>query len=182
MHKNAKIFIGLIGIFIFVTLAQAYTITEGFEGKTFPPAGWDTMNFNADTRWIRKCPVAGGAYADSSCAFIKNPNSGLPNNNNWLITPNIGTIVAGDSVIFWLKQYYTTRDDSIFVKICTTATHRDTTKYLPVGLAIVNTTNWERKAFPLGTYAVTQDILPFVQYLALTQLVQIQCYKRYCRK
>ncbi len=159
MHKNTKIFIGLIGIFIFVALTQAALITEGFEGTTFPPTGWDTLNYNTSTLWNRRAPI-GGAHGGSYSAWLREPTSG--SNNNWLITPNIGTISTGDSVIFWLRQYNTAQDDTCYIRVCTTATRRDTTTYRALAVAAVSKLSWQRKAFSLSAYVGHTAYIAFV--------------------
>ena len=162
MSKYIKVVLLVLSTVLASNLfAQSILINESFDNLPFPPSNWDTMNFNTNTPWIRRAPI-GGAHTGSYTAFIRNPSTGAPNNNNWLILPNYGTILTGDSLIFWFKQYYNTVPDTFLIKICTTANRRDTTKYLTIAHAvIINEKVWERRAYSLNAYAGHSGYLAF---------------------
>ncbi len=108
------------------------TLSESFEGVTFPPAGWTKIQVAAGaTGWERQvagttpvpgfnggsiiCPVGGG----TAVAFCNYLTGGSSSNDEWLITPQITNVQPGDSLTFWLRKFgnYV---DHIDVKISTT--------------------------------------------------------------
>ena len=69
-------------------------VTEGFEGSTFPPAGWTIRNLNADFTWIRVTP----GHNSNFSAAIDNYNNDGSGRIDELRTPRI-TFTPADSVV-----------------------------------------------------------------------------------
>ena len=69
-------------------------VTEGFEGSTFPPAGWTIRNPNGDFTWIRVTP----GHNSNFSAAIDNYNNDGQGRIDELRTPRI-TFTPADSVV-----------------------------------------------------------------------------------
>jgi len=80
-----------------------YLLNEGFEGTTFPPAGWtlgpDTDGYN----WERWTGGPSGAMA-GSMSYDGNTDEAL-SPNNWLITPSINLGAVGSSTKTLMFDY-----------------------------------------------------------------------------
>lgn len=86
---------------------------ESFEDATFPPAGWTKLSPDGGTGWTRitagTTPLPGwnggtvstppgGGTATAFCTW----NTGGPvANDQYLVTPQIPNVQAGDSLVFW---------------------------------------------------------------------------------
>ena len=85
-------------------------LNEGFEGATFPPNGWTTINNDGGTKeWVRSTsgPHTGNAHASVS---YERPN------NDWLITPRL-TVATGDHFSFYAKSSDSNYPEDFNVKI-----------------------------------------------------------------
>lgn len=134
-------------------------LTEGFEGTTFPPAGWDTMNARGVKRWTR---APGLYHTGTACA--KSPNEASGGNKDWLFTPRIGPIATGDSLTFWVMQRVNIVYESLYIRVSTNATQRDTSQYTSrLALVIINSAanTWTRRAYILNAYVGQQIYIAF---------------------
>lgn len=148
------------------TPIDASALSESFEGVTFPPAGWTRIKFSAsDPGWIRMTvgttplpgwnggvitvPPGGG----TACAFVTY-NLGAPSNREWLITPQLTNMQAGDSLIFWKRFWPNTYADTLSILISTTTPTPAAFTILvdripfPTGSA---DTNWTRRGYNIGS-------------------------------
>ena len=83
-----KIFSYLVAA-LFCTSLSAQTLNEGFEGETFPPEGWTTIDGYAGYGWKK------GAKFQQTCAKIQE----VAGTESWLITPQLKP-AAGESLTF----------------------------------------------------------------------------------
>jgi len=106
-------------------------LNESFENTGFPPSGWIKITPTGGTGWSRQiagtipvpgfnggiiiAPPGGG----NGVAFCNYQTGGLNSNNQWLITPKLANIQAGDSLTFWLRKFGE-YNDNFQVKISTT--------------------------------------------------------------
>ena len=74
---------------LFCTTISAQTLDEGFEGETFPPEGWTTIDGYAGYGWKP------GAKFQQACAKIQE----VSGTESWLITPQLKP-AAGESLSF----------------------------------------------------------------------------------
>jgi hypothetical protein len=112
------------------------TLSESFEGTTFPPAGWIQINpISGTTGWYRildgTTPVPGfnggyisvppgGGTAVAFGNYLTGNNGGSSGPcEQWLITPPITGVNPNDSLTFWLRKFGN-YIDNFYVKISTT--------------------------------------------------------------
>jgi Secretion system C-terminal sorting domain/Cleaved Adhesin Domain len=111
--------------------------SESFEDPTFPPAGWSKLDPDGGTGWERDTvgltPLpgwnggvitapAGGGNAVAFCTYT---TGGAAANDQWLVTPQITGVQAGDILDFWtqLPGYTNAYADSLDILISTTGTN-----------------------------------------------------------
>jgi hypothetical protein len=113
------------------------TLSESFEGTTFPPAGWIKINpISGTTGWERlldgttpvpgfnggyiSVPPGGGTAVAFGNYITGNGNGGASGPcEQWLITPQITGVNPNDSLTFWLRKFGN-YIDNFYVKISTT--------------------------------------------------------------
>ncbi len=113
-------------------IESSNSITENFEGVTFPPAGWAKLTPDGGTGWERgvvgTTPIPGWTggtvinppgFTGSGNAFFSYQLGGTASNDSWLIAPQLLNVQAGDSLKFWLRKFGA-YIDKLEVKISTT--------------------------------------------------------------
>jgi hypothetical protein len=124
---------------------------EGFEGSTFPPNGWQRINVSGNVQWIIGYFAHTGAQA-AVCAW---QTAGI--GEDWLITPR-WNILAGDSLAFWLRPFYTGfQPDSLAVRVSTTDSNMSsfTTRilYIAEGNGYPSSAVYQRYSVSLNQFA-----------------------------
>ncbi len=155
--------------------AQVTKLFESFE-TSVPPVGWRSINVatNGTVIWNRvTAPLIASfgtlpAKHGSAVAFI---NYEAPAGEDWLVSPRINGIVAGDSVVFWLVKQFSDGPypyDSLLVRVSTTdSLQASFTQYvgkvcvhcIPVGAPEII---WRRYSFPLTAWAGQDIFLSFI--------------------
>jgi len=152
---------------------------ESFEGSEFPPSGWSKITNNGGAGWQRitvgsavpgfqatptpvvdGAPGGGGAVAMASWLTGDADsllNTGQPT-DQWLITPQIQNVQAGDSLKFYLK-YFSNFGDNLDVWFSTAVdtiafTTADTTDTLVTTLVFTGTSSndWTKYCFGLTDF------------------------------
>lgn len=144
--------------------------SESFEDVTFPPAGWVKASPDGGTGWNRQvagttpipgwnggtvtAPPGGG----NAVAFCTWNTGGASANDQWLITPQITDIQAGDSISFWmlLPGYANAYAENVDILISTTGTATTdftTTVELLTFPANHTDTVWTRYSYALTDFA-----------------------------
>ena len=138
-------------------LSSTVVFQEGFNGATFPPAGWTSINRDGsvapDTSWYQSVttpgPYEGAAFAADIFASANNFYI-----DDYLITPNTGASVpAGtkDTLTFWLVARLSTSGnfpDSLDIRVSTTG--KDTSNFTTrLAYVLAPKTVWTRFAFIL---------------------------------
>jgi|APTNR8051073442_1049403.scaffolds.fasta_scaffold05021_2 hypothetical protein len=113
-------------------IESSNSITEGFEGLTFPPAGWAKLTPDGGTGWDRLAigttPLPGWTGgtninrpggSGTGTAFFTYTLGGATANDSWLIAPQLLNVQNGDSVKFWMRKFGSYLD-KLEVKISTT--------------------------------------------------------------
>ncbi len=91
-------------------------LSEGFEGSTFPPDGWTTINNDGGSKeWGRS---TNDHHTGSACAAVSYETP----NDDWLITPRL-TVSSGDSFSFWAKSRSSSYLEDFNVKVSKTGTN-----------------------------------------------------------
>ena len=140
-------------------------LNESFEGSTFPPSGWTTIDQDGDGEDWFMYDYAGTAQSGTNSAASASWTSaaGALTPNNFLITPAI-TPVAGES----LRYYVAPQDpdyagEKYFVKISTTGTSAsDFTTVLFSETLTTADADWKMQVFSLDAYAGQQIYIAFV--------------------
>jgi photosystem II stability/assembly factor-like uncharacterized protein len=142
------------------------TLSESFEGVTFPPAGWIKLNPDGGTGWNRQTagtsPIpgwTGGTITTppgggNAVAFCTWTTGGTVANDQWLVTPQLTNIQSGDSLKFWLRYWPSSFRDSIEVRISTTTptVAAFTTLVFRKNFAVNSPdTNWAQYKFDIGS-------------------------------
>jgi len=108
------------------------TLNESFEDATFPPTGWSRLSPDGGTGWERDTvgttpfpgwqggtiisPPDGG----DAVAYATWITGGQTSNDQWLVTPQITNVQAGDELSFWMWFPFSNYVDSVDVLISTT--------------------------------------------------------------
>ena len=146
-------------------IESSNSITENFEGTTFPPAGWAKLTPDGGTGWERgvvgTTPIPGWnggtiinppGFTGSGNAFFSYQLGGATANDSWLIAPQLLNVQAGDSLKFWLRKFGT-YIDKLEVKISTTT--NTSTASFTVTVANINFTaadsGWVSYAYNIGS-------------------------------
>jgi hypothetical protein len=146
-------------------------INESFEGATFPPAGWIKLNPDGGPGWNRQLsgttPIpgwnggritvpSGGGNAVAFCTWT---TGGSTSNDQWLVTPQITNIGAGDSLKFWLRYWPNSYADTLEVRISTTTPTVGNFNVLVATLgfpaAATTDTNWNQYRYRLASFVPT---------------------------
>ena len=135
----------LFVLFLFFTFGIQINaqFTEGFEGPTFPPAGWTVIN-NGDFAGWESCENSDIAHSGFKYACI---DYLLDIHDDWLITP---AITVSDSISdryrFWAKG-----DGYIDIEVSTTGTDESDFDYV-IASNVQVSSDWEEYKFDLSAY------------------------------
>lgn len=124
--------------------------TEDFTSVTFPPTGWTSQSVLGAAQWVR---TTSQFVSSPASAFMDYQATG---GDDWLITPQ-WNIVAGDSLVFYLRKQFTTNyiPDSTLVKVSTTdnvLTSFTSTIFAIETNSLTNSV-WTRFAVSINSYA-----------------------------
>jgi hypothetical protein len=117
--------------FNFEVLAPEVVFYEGFNGTTFPPTGWDTLNVDGNTGSVTSWYRSTGAPKEGLASARANYNGANGFYiDEWLITPNTGGLLdvsyAVDSLTFYAKNFTgSIYPESLMVMISTTTADED---------------------------------------------------------
>lgn len=148
---------------------------ESFETEPFPPAGWTKFTDFGGSGWMRgevgtqipgfgagalfDAPPGGGNFvAFTSWATGDadgDPNTGQPT-DQWLITPQISNIQAGDSLKFFLR-YFSEFGDSLDVLISTNSANLSDfqTHVVTLGFSGSGNNEWNMYKYALTDFVNT---------------------------
>lgn len=129
---------------------------QGFEGSTFPPAGWDTVqNDGGVSNWYRTLTNPRSGVA---AVRIDYESASLPN-DDWLTTPLVfpRNIPGEDSLIFYYRSQNATYIDSFEVWVSTEANGRTPAQFLSGGTKLYENTlnnvpSYQRAAISLAPF------------------------------
>ncbi|HQY51952.1 MAG TPA: choice-of-anchor J domain-containing protein [Ignavibacteria bacterium] len=158
------------------------SLSESFEGATFPPTGWTKLNPDAGPGWNRQTagttpipgwnggdittPVGGG----SAVAFCTWTTGGAVSNDQWLITPQLTGVLSTDVLKFSLRYWPNTFRDSIEVLLSTTGNTipNFTNLIFRKNFAVATTidTGWINYSFPLSAFAGQNVYIAFREVVA----------------
>ena len=141
-------------------------VAESFEGAAFPPAGWLVMSPDGNEGWSRQTagtsPVPGfdggsvtaAPGGGNAVAFVRYGDVSTYD-DQWLVTPQIADVQAGDSLKFWLKYWPNSYTDTFEVRISTSGTNMEDFLTLVQTLPFVAPgadTAWHQYAYGLGGF------------------------------
>lgn len=144
-------------------------LSESFEDVSFPPANWMLQSPDGGTGWNRQVsgttPLPGwnggtitaAPGGGSAVAYATWNTGGASANDQWLITPQITDVQAGDSLSFWmlLPGYANAYAENVDILISTTGTNIadfTTTVALLTFAANHTDTSWTRYAYELTDF------------------------------
>ncbi|MEO0077239.1 MAG: Calx-beta domain-containing protein, partial [candidate division WOR-3 bacterium] len=123
---------------------------ESFTSTTFPPPGWDTINFFGNyVTWYRRTNNPNTAPA---CAATNASGPGDPYHaNEWLISPRIKAYPF-DTLFFWYRSNDNSNNETVFVRLSKYPDQHDTSYYYIYGKVITanNNNQWYRDTVPLS--------------------------------
>ncbi|MCH8019987.1 T9SS type A sorting domain-containing protein [candidate division KSB1 bacterium] len=162
----------------FIPATFGHAAIESFEGAEFPPNGWSKITNHGGAGWQRivigsdvpgfqNAPAvdgpSGGGGAVAMASWVTGDadsslNTGQPT-DQWLITPQIQNVQAGDSLKFYLK-YFSNFSDNLDVWFSTAVdtiafTTADTTDTLVTTLVFKDSSSsneWTRYSFGITHY------------------------------
>lgn len=157
------------------------SLSESFEGATFPPTGWIKLNPDGGTGWnqqtsgttpvpgwnggIITTPVGGG----TKTAFSTWTTGGAVSNDQWLVTPQLTGVVSTDQLKFSLRYWPNSFRDSIEVLLSTTGNTipNFTNLIFRKNFAVATIdTGWINYTFPLSAYAGQNVYIAFREVVA----------------
>ncbi len=128
---------------------------EGFEGATFPPSGWTSLDEDADDEnWFQYSAASSahsGTYSAGSASWTS--TSGALTPDNWLITPPINIPATGEYLVEW----YVGAQDPAFPAekygfyVSTTGT--DPADFTQLFVETLEDGVWHYRSQPLADYA-----------------------------
>jgi len=147
-----------------VAFPQTTLLTQGFEGASFPPAGWHVKNLGsnpAGETWMRSTTTP---HSGAGCAFSQDGLSG-ETMNEWLVTPAMAVPASNNAVLsLWHRlQWNTYSDGPEYIVISKTDTA--VTSFTDTVFTLPGTTPaaWESLAIDLvGAYAGMTIYIAFV--------------------
>ncbi|HEX7401308.1 MAG TPA: choice-of-anchor J domain-containing protein, partial [candidate division Zixibacteria bacterium] len=131
-----------------VTVIRVGGIVESFTGTTFPPNGWTMYNYGATpgdawsryTVYYHTTPACARIYYDAP-------------NVDWLITPRLKA-VDGDKLKFWWRTQSTSYQESLWVRVSTSADVSDTGAYTIIDIVTsIGDISWREQVTDLSAYA-----------------------------
>ncbi|MBS4015017.1 MAG: choice-of-anchor J domain-containing protein [Candidatus Latescibacteria bacterium] len=157
MRKN--ILIVMLVSLVFTIPAFAQLLSEGFEGATFPPDGWVVYNNDGGTQqWQRSTTAPRTGLAHASCRW----ETSTLQNNDWLITPQIGIPTTGGVLKFWYRtSSSSTPIDQLVIRLSNSGN-------APANFTVVldsfevNNTTYQEKVISLNTYNNQNIYLAFI--------------------
>ncbi len=169
---------------------QGLLLQESFEGDTFPPAGWSKLTELGGTGWAQAAvdsslagliglgtvdtPAGGGnavAYASWVTGDADQNANTTQATEQWLITPQIAGVQAGDSLRFSMK-FFSQFFDNLDIVVSTTNADSiasfDTT-LLRIVFDPANPLNdWQRFSVDLSSFAGQAIFIGFREHVPST--------------
>ncbi len=151
MKKIQPFFFIIFSLFI-TQCSLGQQLNESFEGYTFPPPGWTTVNVSGPITWASSIDEA---HTGNKSAFINYEITGQ--GEDWLITPQIFSIQSGDNVSFWLKNQYTRSYPPDNLQILVSTTNNQiasfTTSLANIDVSTLLSGNWVQFTYSLSAFA-----------------------------
>lgn len=134
-------------------------LSEGFDGATFPPAGWNQVDTAGSTgNWARSTgtvhPTGGGTHAGAGLAYFNSYTAQSGNNTRLyrLTGLSIPAEAASAAVTFWMYHDagYSGSNDRVQVQVST-----DGTTWTDAGAAVARydgSTGWKQHSVPIDAY------------------------------
>ncbi len=156
---------------MFVATSIFAQLNESFEGTTFPPVGWKSLDVDGDgMNWgaytVTSSNIAHtGTYTAASASWDSQTELALTP-NNWLITPGLKVTSATDSVTFWIApQDKKWPGEHIDVKLSTTGINQadfTTTLYSKTFTFADTLVDWHYVAKSLSSYVGDTVYVAFI--------------------
>ncbi|MCX6282342.1 MAG: choice-of-anchor J domain-containing protein [Bacteroidetes bacterium] len=136
-------------------------LSEGFEGTTFPPAGWSVINLGDANAWVRTTSYY---HTGTACAYIV---YGPTAHNDYLITPKLAPTAGNYTLTFWAENYSSSWPEQFNVLLSTTG---NAAANFTVTLAsgITPPATWTQYSYNLSAY-VGQNIYIAIQAISTDQ-------------
>jgi len=122
------------------------SLSEGFEGSTFPPAGWAVISNGDPNAWAR---YTTDKRSGTACASILYHNTQA--HDDWLITPKLLPISGNSSISFWAKNYSATWNETFNVKLSTSGNSK-TNFTVTLASGVNPPTAWTQYNYDLSAY------------------------------
>ncbi len=154
---------------------------QGFEGITFPPAGWVKYSPDGGSGWERQtvgtspipgwlvgtvssAPVGGGIGVAFCTWSTGNPTQGAPN-NQWLVSAQYTSVQTGDSLTFWMYKFIDYLDN-VDVKLSTTNNQMASFTTTIASIVYATTdTGWTYYSYSLDAYAGSDIYIAFNEHV-----------------
>ncbi len=156
----------LISIFLlsgFFTLLYSVNLSEGFEGTTFPPAGWSVINGGDSDTWLRSNTFCRTGSYSAAINFTTSAH------DDWLITPKLSPTSASHTYSFWAANHSTDYPDAFNVVLSTTG--KEVSNFtVTLGSNLVPGTLFEHYSFDLNAY-VGQSVYIAIQAISTDEWI-----------
>lgn len=158
------------------------SLSESFEGATFPPAGWVKYNPDGGSGWyqlaVGTTPVPGfqggeilpvpNGNGGSKVVFSNYQTGGASSNNQWLVTPQIVNVAANATLDFWYRKFGS-YIDNLDIKISTTNNQMASFSSLQTFNLTADDSGWQNINISLASYAGQSIYIAFNEYVANNQ-------------
>lgn len=145
----------------------AQQLNEGFEGNTFPPPGWDTVNVQGTALWVSSNDKV---HTGANAAYAQYETQTSTIADNWLITPKIYNIQSGDNLDFWAVAKYTDPDvagqyfDTLYVMVSTASKSLTDFTTTLQKIVVYTVGSYTHYTIPIGSFAGQNIYIAFRHY------------------
>ncbi|MDD2650973.1 MAG: C10 family peptidase, partial [Candidatus Cloacimonetes bacterium] len=126
-----------------------FSFTEGFEGNTFPPAGWTIIDFDGDTYNWQTWEYTPHSGLSSAASASYDNNFGPLTPDNWLITPQINL----DAEYIYALSFWVAPQDPSYPQdkysILVSTTNNQPASFTEIYTETISASDWEQRTVNL---------------------------------
>jgi hypothetical protein len=149
------------------------TVTESFEGTTFPPMGWDIVNPDNLVTWKRVTDIS---KTGNSSVMMDNFTTQLNGRKDDLRLPNITLPATLDSAFFTFQlaaavKSTTSIPDTLEVLVSSDCGHTYTSIYKKYGIGLITRTTATANAFAPTAIEWRKDSINMAEYIGAANIL-----------
>ena len=161
--NNWRTYLFLLCAFFITQNSQAQLLSEGFDGATFPPAGWAMFDngIGLTNSWMQ---ATTGVYSGAGSAYIQYETIGSIS-EDWLVTPAFTPTATEYQLTFYQKQTYSSNYGTTYEIRVSTTSQTNAATFTTVASYGENTfgTAYSQKIIDLSAYIGQSVYVAFVE-------------------